>query len=170
MVSVIAIAIAKNRAEALEYLKETLTDGTTDISGGLIATNLILMRNIDGVIRGGISGIDDDSYDNNGVAFWSGGDYESALMQARLDSMSKTLPVLLTKKGIGSNIGCFEVVSSNQVAIYNSDRTSRILYTIGSSSDISMKFQTMSSGEFVDLFVADNSSIVLKISATRSFA
>lgn len=64
---------AKGLAEALDYLKVAIADGSTDIAGGLLLTNLLLMKS--GVnITGGFSG---DAADNVGI--WTGGSYQDAI-------------------------------------------------------------------------------------------
>lgn len=69
----------------LWYLQDTLHNGTTDILGGLILTNMIqcgkFRNNEIGEVTAGISGIMNDG---NDIALWAGGDYKKAI-----ESMSK---------------------------------------------------------------------------------
>ena len=72
---------------ALDYLAKAI-QGSTEIDGGLTMTNLLLLKNEDGDITGGMSGLDDDN-----VLLFGGGDY-----QAALDS---TVQTLIRKDGSG---------------------------------------------------------------------
>lgn len=88
----------------------------TDVVGGVILTNLIGLRNTStNEATGGMSGIDDN------IAFWSGGTYAEAVSAADKSDQDvmPTLPVLLTKKGYGSNIGIFKV-RQDDIAVLNS--------------------------------------------------
>ncbi|MDR1582053.1 MAG: hypothetical protein LBS55_02150, partial [Prevotellaceae bacterium] len=51
---------------AIQYLTDAIKDGSTEIAGGLVLTNLLFMKNLEGIIRAGISGMDDDA-----VAFFA---------------------------------------------------------------------------------------------------
>lgn len=124
-----------------DYVKH-LTDalkGTTEVSGGLVLTNLVMLKNEADNVVTGMSGLTDNSREqgaeSEGVAFWSGGTYAEALAQAQafaqgtmsqLAELGKILPVLITKTGIGSRIGCFEITSENSIAIQNGDATIEI--------------------------------------------
>lgn len=118
-----------------DYVKH-LTDalhGTTEISGGLVMTNLLLLKDEYGVVNAGMSGLHDEGDKtvtingtetevySNGVAMFAGGDYQQALNQAMglITSLQELLPVLITKTGIGSKIGPFEVTDYNEVSVTN---------------------------------------------------
>lgn len=58
---------------AVKYLTQAI-HGSTEISGGLVATNIMLLKNALNEITGGLSGIDDDN-----IGFWTGGTYADAL-------------------------------------------------------------------------------------------
>ena len=135
-----------------KYLKKAL-ESATDIVGGLIATSQINLRewtgkyiDSDGIeypddadgrtkqykYTAGISGVDNsnpngeygDGTYSDGVALWSGGDYNKALDQAKgLLKLVEQLPILLTKTGIHSKIGCHEVTSPTEVTIFGKDNT-----------------------------------------------
>lgn len=106
----------------------------TEVNGGLMATSLIKLRyksgeNVDGTpqytVTAGMSGLDDkgkkiqnnqlvpDS-NSHGVTLWGGGTFEQALQAA---AGNGTMPVLLTKTGINSMIGCFRVVDEDTIAV-----------------------------------------------------
>jgi len=55
------------------YLSSAIKKGSTDIDGGLVATNLLCMKGIDNNVTTGLSGMDDN------IAFWAGCDYNTAL-------------------------------------------------------------------------------------------
>lgn len=126
-----------------KYLKEALVQDT-DIVGGIVATSQIHLRDWTGkwvdangveydtegndrikqyVYNAGLSGMLDD-----GVLMWGGGDYLKATKQAQgLLSEIDKLPILLTKSGESSKIGCINVVNSTQVEITGSDNTKIII-------------------------------------------
>jgi hypothetical protein len=82
---------AQAQAQALEYLKYAL-EGSTDISGGLLATNVLLMKTALGAITGGMSGLNSDN-----IGMWTGGTYAEAL-----SNVAKTI---LRKDGSGQLAG-----------------------------------------------------------------
>jgi hypothetical protein len=51
---------------SIKYLTNAIKNGSTEITGGLMLTNLLLMKNLGGIIRAGISGMDNDA-----VAFFA---------------------------------------------------------------------------------------------------
>lgn len=106
-----------NDVRAAEYLTKAIKQGSTDIDGGLLLTSLIGVRDPGtDEVTGGMSGVDDDN-----IAFWSGGTYAEAVSAADKSDQDvmPTLPVLLTKKGYGSNIGIFKV-RQDDIAVLNS--------------------------------------------------
>lgn len=76
---------------ALDYLKAALT-GSTEISGGLVGTNVILLKTLAGLITGGMSGLANDN-----IGMWTGGTYQNAI-----DSLAK---IILRKDGSGQLAG-----------------------------------------------------------------
>lgn len=82
------------KASAADYLR-TAMQGSTDISGGLLLTNLLLMKSTAGAILGGMSGILADL-----VGMWTGGTYDQA--------QAGTANVILYKNGT-AKIGIFKV-------------------------------------------------------------
>lgn len=63
--------------QSMQYLEAAMRNGSTDILGGLILTNLILLGNPEASDNNaGISGIRND---DNDVAFWGGGTYAQAI-------------------------------------------------------------------------------------------
>lgn len=151
-----------------EYVQH-LTDairGSTEISGGLTMTNLLMLKDEAGNVMAGMSGLTDNGdmeievegsdqeVHSEGVTLWGGGSYQEALEQAA--GLINSLPLLLTKTGIGSRIGCFEVISENEVAVYNAAKDSRIKISAG--EDMSIRMQKYENGEWVDkLLISDES-------------
>ena len=82
---------AQAGVNALNYLKTALA-GSTEISGGLVSTNIILIKNAMEAITGGLSGIDDDN-----IGFWTGGTYSEAL--------ANVAKIILRKDGSGQLAG-----------------------------------------------------------------
>ena len=63
--------------QSMQYLEAAMRNGSTDVLGGLILTNLILLGNPEASDNNaGISGIRND---DNDVAFWGGGTYAQAI-------------------------------------------------------------------------------------------
>lgn len=77
---------ASDRAyyQALKYLSTAIKDGSTDFLGGLVLTNVLLLKNALSEVTAGANGVTTDSEDD--VAFWAGG----TLTQAT-DTMMKYL-------------------------------------------------------------------------------
>ena len=68
--------------EDIEYLTNAMKDGSTDVDGGLVTTNVIMLKNNDATpkVVGGLSGIAADP-----VASWFGGTYAEAITDAARD-------------------------------------------------------------------------------------
>lgn len=86
-----AAQTAQIGVNALNYLKTALA-GSTEISGGLVAANIILLKNALDQITGGLSGIDDDN-----IGFWTGGTYS--------DALANVAKIILRKDGSGQLAG-----------------------------------------------------------------
>ena len=109
---------SQEEKEAIMTLQDAMK-GSTDIIGGLVLTNLIELKNQDGKVTAGLNGLDTVKYkdtsksDNpNGanLMLWGGGTIDEALGAI---SGTQTLPVILTREGKGSNIGCLVVEDEN---------------------------------------------------------
>lgn len=85
-------------------LRGSLSAGSTDISGGLVLTNCLGVRNSAGVVTAGINGIHDN---NNKTAFWAGSNIDE----------KEEAPVKITADGIGSKIGPLTVKDQDSVTI-----------------------------------------------------
>lgn len=122
------------KASAYSTYKMHLTEalkGQTDIAGGLILTNLLMLRRTSGAtspVNAGMSGLASEN-----VLMWGGGTYAEAL--AALAGGTQ-LPVLLTKSGSGSRIGCFKVEDDEEIAVHDGDDLKRVIVTSKSISTI----------------------------------
>lgn len=74
-------------SSALEAINEAV-GGSTEIAGGLLLTNMIMVRDAAGNVTGGLNGTSGDN-----VFLWSGGTYQQAL--------EETVKLLLRKDGSG---------------------------------------------------------------------
>lgn len=99
------------------FVETAVQNGSTQIAGGLTMTNLLLLKDENKKILAGMSGLSDN------VTMWGGGSYEDAVKQANglVAELSKLLPVLITKQGVGSNIGCFKVLNEHAVEVNGSN-------------------------------------------------
>ena len=115
----------------LKALTEAM-QGSTDVIGGLILTNLIMLKNAFGAVTAGISGMDDN------ITLWGGGTHEQAVTA---EEGGTPLPVLLTKLGAGSNIGCLKVVDKDTVQINNGAFV--VLLTTKTIAQVSASLETV---------------------------
>ena len=138
-----AIANVDNKAEALEYLKSVLDDSknTTEITGGLVMTNIMMLKdtaNAGGGVNAGMSGIEADN-----ILLWGGGNYDDAVAAKNSPDYYKksgTTPIttLLKKDGTGK-IGAFWI-DKDTVKVVSGEQTTFI--TNKSISDVVSKQST----------------------------
>lgn len=86
--------------------------GSTDITGGLVMTNVLSLKDEDGNVTAGMSGLKDD-----GITLWSGGTYEEAVNAAKDDSYDTgngAITTLFKKDGTGK-IGIFKISDTQAV-------------------------------------------------------
>ena len=98
---------ADSKIEAQAYLTNALTN-STDITGGLVMTNILALRGSDGkTVTAGMSGIEDDN-----ILLWGGGTYQEAVAAKNSTSYYKngTTPIttLIKKDGTGK-LGVFRI-------------------------------------------------------------
>lgn len=86
---------------------------TTEISGGLVLTNVLGVKNSYGNISAGICGINDSK---NTVAFWAGGNLD----------VKEESPVKITFSGIGSQIGPLSIKDDNIIQASNGNSYCKI--------------------------------------------
>lgn len=110
------LTLTTQSISALDYLKAALTDGSTEIAGGLTMTNVLMLKNLQGAVTAGMSGLTQlptDSSKSENVLLWGGGTYEDAYNAAESAEYYKkgsTTPIttLLKKDGTGK-IGVFYI-------------------------------------------------------------
>ena len=152
-----------NKSTSYQRYVKHLTDAfgvPTEIMGGVIATSLIMLRNEKGEVVAGMSGMTDnnpngeygDGTFSHGVHSWAGGSYADASKQAMglVDELSALLPVLITKNGVGSNIGCFRVLSDTAVEI-QSKNSGRIVIESGVNNNPSINFFNKSGDNILEI-------------------
>jgi len=108
---------------ALDYLKAALNDGSTEIAGGLLMTNVLMLKNLAGAVTAGMSGLTKKTGTStaDNVLLWGGGTYEEAFYAANnanyYKAASGTTPIttLIKKDGTGK-IGVFKI-SSTQITV-----------------------------------------------------
>ena len=115
----------------LKALTEAM-QGSTEITGGLILSNLIMLKNAIGNVLAGLSGMDDN------ITLWGGGTHAQALTAV---GGGTPLPVLLSKSGAGSNIGCLKVVDKDTVQINNGAFV--VLLTTKTIAQVSASLETV---------------------------
>lgn len=122
-------------AAANAYLQQAIK-GSTDIQGGLVLTNIIQLKDASDNVKCGLSGLEyiidaSGRYLNintttgepqtvasksqatkDNILLWGGGTYADAW---KAQNTSLNLPVLITKSGVGSNIGPFEITSKSLI-------------------------------------------------------
>lgn len=111
---------------AHECLKQAFAN-STDITGGVVLSNIIQVRNNNGAITAGMSGMNPNAVSLN-PRFWAGGDFaaaQSAAAAAKDNTQNPRLPILLLDNGYNSNIGIFKVLE-DAIAVMNSGQTVRI--------------------------------------------
>lgn len=122
---------------------------TTEISGGLVLTNVLGVKDSSGKISAGICGINDE---NNKTAFWAGANLEE----------KEDAPVKLSFSGLGSAIGPLTVSGKDTITV-GSDYKSQLLLSGGSSASITLqsaKTQSTTSGAVgVKKFIISSDSI-----------
>lgn len=101
----------------VKYLTEAFENaaraGSTDIDGGLLMTSLLKLRNEEGVVTAGMSGLSGTQQTPENVLLWGGATYAEALYASTHDydrggSVGALIQTLLKKDGTGK-IGVFYV-------------------------------------------------------------
>ncbi len=116
------LTLTTQSVSALDYLRAALTDGSTEIAGGLTMTNVLMLKNLQGAVTAGMSGLTKLPSDNSkseNVLMWGGGTYEDAYNAAESADYYKkgsTTPIttLLKKDGTGK-IGIFKISDTQAV-------------------------------------------------------
>lgn len=124
---------------AHECLKQAFAN-STDITGGVVLSNIIQVRNNSGSITAGMSGMNPNSRGSN-PRFWAGGDFASAQSAAAAainDIPQTSLPILLLDDGYNSNIGIFKVLP-DAIAVMRAGQVVRI-----SAKDFTTEYNSFS--------------------------
>lgn len=119
---------------AYKHLADAL-QGSTQIAGGLMMTNVMMLKNEQGEVKAGMSGLTNDG---ENVLMWGGATYPEALYASIHNYLKSAggglIPTLLKKDGTGK-IGCFRVLNENTVSVMSSDGTSEILISAGENAE-----------------------------------
>lgn len=140
--------------KSTEYLKKAMEDGSTEVKGGLIMTNVMLLKNAEGDVTAGVSGLQEDD-----VPFWSGADYtnrKKAVFRVHADG-----EVHATKGTIG-----IMQVKSNSVEV--SDATASGNKIILTTNNINSVSQVLGSSKVPSSQTTE--SIAVITSQTKPFA
>lgn len=130
-----------NRATAYQtavgFLGKAIKDGTTKVAGGLLMTNVLMLKNENGDVSAGMSGLTGTTDTPENVLLWGGGDYQDAFNAAadttgnyKKSANGTPITTLLKKDGTGK-IGIFQIDDS-KVAIKTADGS--IVIDIGGSN------------------------------------
>ena len=123
---------AKVKIEALDYLKAAIANGSTEVAGGLLMTNVLMLRDLANTVTAGLSGL--TKYKPSGssttledlVLLWGGATYDEAFYAARNAGYLKKaggdpITTLLKKDGTGK-IGIFKISEDSVVVETNNGR------------------------------------------------
>ena len=120
-----------NRATAYQtavgFLGKAIKDGTTDVAGGLVLTNVLMLRDFDNkTVTAGMSGLTEKDGEIDNVLLWGGGTYQEAFYASRDANYLKEaggtpITTLIKKDGTGK-IGIFRI-EKDKVAIRTANGT-----------------------------------------------
>ena len=124
---------ADEAIKSTEYLKQAMEDGSTEVKGGLIMTNVMLLKNADGEVTAGVSGLQEDD-----VPFWSGADYtnrKKAVFRVHADgevhASKGTVGILLVKN---DSVEVSDATASGDKIILTPYRITSVSQVLGASS------------------------------------
>lgn len=124
---------ADEAIKSTEYLKQAMEDGSTEVKGGLIMTNVMLLKNADGEVTAGVSGLQEDD-----VPFWSGADYtnrKKAVFRVHADgevhASKGTVGILQVKN---DSVEVSDATASGDKIILTPYRITSISQVLGASS------------------------------------
>lgn len=119
--------------KSTEYLKKAMEDGSTEVKGGLIMTNVMLMKNRQGEVTAGVSGLQEDD-----VPFWSGADYtnrKKAVFRVHADgevhATKGTVGILQVKN---DSVEVSDAAASRDKIILTPYRITSVSQVLGASS------------------------------------
>lgn len=119
--------------KSTEYLKKAMEDGSTEVKGGLVMTNVMLMKNRQGEVTAGVSGLQEDD-----VPFWSGADYtnrKKAVFRVHADgevhATKGTVGILQVKN---DSVEVSDAAASGDKIILTPYRITSVSQVLGASS------------------------------------
>lgn len=140
--------------KSTEYLKKAMEDGSTEVKGGLIMTNVMLLKNAEGDVTAGVSGLQEDD-----VPFWSGADYtnrKKAVFRVHADG-----EVHATKGTVG-------ILQVKNDSVEVSDATARGNKIILTTNNINSVSQVLGSSKVPSSQTTGNVAVIT--SQTKPFA
>lgn len=118
--------------KSTEYLKKAMEDGSTEVKGGLIMTNVMLLKNAEGDVTAGVSGLQEDD-----VPFWSGADYtnrKKAVFRVHADgevhATKGTVGILQVKN---DSVEVSDAAASGNEIILTTNNINSVSQVLGSS-------------------------------------
>lgn len=118
--------------KSTEYLKQAMEDGSTEVKGGLIMTNVMLLKNAEGDVTAGVSGLQEDD-----VPFWSGADYtnrKKAVFRVHADgevhATKGTVGILQVKN---NSVEVSDATASGNKIILTTNNINSVSQVLGSS-------------------------------------
>lgn len=118
--------------KSTEYLKKAMEDGSTEVKGGLIMTNVMLLKNAEGDVTAGVSGLQEDD-----VPFWSGADYtnrKKAVFRVHADgevhATKGTVGILQVKN---NSVEVSDATASGNKIILTTNNINSVSRVLGSS-------------------------------------
>lgn len=118
--------------KSTEYLKKAMEDGSTEVKGGLIMTNVMLLKNAEGDVTAGVSGLQKDD-----VPFWSGADYtnrKKAVFRVHADgevhATKGTVGILQVKN---DSVEVSDATASGNKIILTTNNINSVSQVLGSS-------------------------------------
>lgn len=119
--------------KSTEYLKQAMEDGSTEVKGGLVMTNVMLLKNAKGEVTAGVSGLQEDD-----VPFWSGADYtnrKKAVFRVHADgevhATKGTVGILQVKS---DSVEVSDAAASRDKIILTPYRITSVSQVLGASS------------------------------------
>lgn len=140
--------------KSTEYLKQAMEDGSTEVKGGLVMTNVLLLKNAQDEVTAGVSGLQEDN-----VPFWSGADYtnrKKAVFRVHADG-----EVHATKGTIG-------IMQVKNDSVEVSDATASGNKIILTTNNINSVSQVLGSSEVPSSQTTESVSVIT--SQTKPFA
>ena len=118
--------------KSTEYLKKAMEDGSTEVKGGLRMTNVMLLKNAEGDVTAGVSGLQEDD-----VPFWSGADYtnrKKAVFRVHADgevhATKGTVGILQVKN---DSVEVSDATASGNKIILTTNNINSVSQVLGSS-------------------------------------